>query len=132
MYCSDVSGAFDRVDVDRLRQKLTAKGLHHQWVYVLLSWLRQRAAQVVVSGQYSDKLALNNMVYQGTVWGPSLWNLFFEDARRALNSGGFTEAVYADDLNAFKAFAQTTPNEQLLGEAKTAKRNSTAGAKLTG
>ena len=42
------------------------------------------------------------MVYQGTVLGPTLWNLFFEDARAAINEVFFTEYVFADDLNAFR------------------------------
>eukprot|EP00969_Alexandrium_andersonii_P069574 3069317-Alexandrium_andersonii.AAC.1 len=42
------------------------------------------------------------MVYQGTVCGPPLWNLFFADARAAIESTGFTEFIYADDLNAFR------------------------------
>ena len=42
-------------------------------------------AQVVVGGAYSVQADLANMVYQGTVWGPPLWNVFFEDARWAIN-----------------------------------------------
>ena len=50
------------------------------------------------------------MVYQGTVLGPILWNVFFEDARRAINEWLFEEAVYADDLNAFREFPGDTKN----------------------
>ena len=39
------------------------------------SWLQQRSAQVVVEGQRSDKMLLRNMVFQGTVLGPTLWTL---------------------------------------------------------
>ena len=35
------------------------------------------------------------------MWGPVLWNTFFEDARQPVKDAGFTEAVYADDLLKF-------------------------------
>ena len=102
VYCSDVSGAFDRVRAERLLEKLRCKGVHPTMVALTESWLRQRTAHVVVEGQFSDKMVLRNMVFQGTVLGPSLWNLFYEDARRAIHETGCEEIVYADDLNGFK------------------------------
>jgi hypothetical protein len=84
VYCSDVSGAFDRVRAERLIAKLRAWRIHDQIIEVIKSWLRQRTANIVVGGDYSDAMALLNMVFQGTVLGPMLWNMFFEDARRAI------------------------------------------------
>ena len=82
------------------------------------SWLQQRTAHVVVEGQFSDKMVLKNMVFQGTVLGPTLWNLFYEDARRAIHETGFEEIVYADDLNGFKEFAHNASVVSVLAEAK--------------
>ena len=53
------------------------------------------------------------MVYQGTVTGPTLWNVFFEDARHAINELLFTEVVYADDLNAYRIFPSSTHNDNI-------------------
>lgn len=50
LYCSDVSGAFDRVSADRLLLKLKAKGVHDQLLKVIGSWLGQRVSLVVVDG----------------------------------------------------------------------------------
>ena len=47
---------------------------------VIALWLRNRRAKVVVGGEASEEFELANMVVQGTVWGPPLWNLFYEDA----------------------------------------------------
>ena len=105
VYCSDVSGAFDRVQFHRMVAKLRTKGLHPDIIAVLVSWLKQRLAEVVVGGSVSDKMTLINMVYQGTVTGPILWNLFFEDACNPINECFFKEVVYADDLNAYRVFA---------------------------
>jgi len=55
-------------------------------------------------------MTLMNMVYQGTVTGPTLWNLFFEDSRHAINETFFTEIVYADDLNAYRIFPFSSDN----------------------
>ena len=42
------------------------------------------------------------MVYQGTVLGQQLWNLFFEDAYKTIREYWFEEVVFADDLNALR------------------------------
>ena len=72
VYCSDVSGAFDRVCAARLLQKLSALGLNRDLFGTVQSWLRDRQAFVVVAGDCSAGSVLSNMVYQGTVWGPTL------------------------------------------------------------
>ena len=63
VYCSDVSGADGRVSMERLISKIKAKKLHPQIIKVISSWLRQRAATVVVGGEYSDVMVLANMVF---------------------------------------------------------------------
>ena len=104
VYCSDVSGAFDKVRLKRMVQKIINKGLHPKIAAVLVSWLRERQATVVVGGTTSKLMALRDMVFQGTVTGPTLWNLFFGDSREAINECFYTEVVYADDLNAYRVF----------------------------
>ena len=39
-----------------------------------------------------------------------MWNVFYEDARKAIEEVFFEECVYADDLNAFRTFPESTPN----------------------
>ena len=104
LYCSDVSGAFDRVDKNRLGKKLSATGLHPRVVALLESWLEDRVSQVVVGGVNSPKEPLTDSVFQGTVLGSPLWNLFYEDARESVNKKGFSESVFADDFNCWKRF----------------------------
>ena len=110
VYCSDVSGAFDRVQAERLLEKLRGKGVHPTMVALTESWLQQRTAHVVVEGQYSDKMVLKNMVFQGTV--------FYEDARRAIHETGFEEIVYANDLNGFIEFEHNASVVSVLADAK--------------
>jgi len=94
-------------------EKLLCKGTHEQIMHLIRHWLDPRRARVVVEGQFSDGYSLFNMVFQGTVWGPPLWNCFFEDARLALNAKGYSEIAYADDLNASRYFPRATPNSEI-------------------
>eukprot|EP00973_Karenia_brevis_P090707 12403869-Karenia_brevis.AAC.1 len=61
VYCSDVSGAFDRVSSSILLLKLRQKGVPIIVVNLLKSWLRRRQAQVVVGGATSSTIELSNM-----------------------------------------------------------------------
>ncbi len=72
VYCSDASGAFNRVDADSLMQKLSSLKLNRKLMSVIRSWLRDRQGYVIVSSQKSSPVALRTMVW--TVWGPALWN----------------------------------------------------------
>ena len=64
-----------------------------------------------MDGKQAAALKLENMIYQGTVWGPWLWNFFDEDAQVALHKYHFTEIVFADDLNAFREFDLHVPSD---------------------
>ena len=111
LYCSDVSGAFDRVPSDRLLEKLQRAGVGGKVLKLLGSWLNTREAVVVVDGAMSDKAVLQNMVFQGTVWGPPLWNTFFADARWPVQKTGFEDTFFADDLCCYYDFAGKGANK---------------------
>ena len=61
-----------KVRAERLLQKLRCRGVHPAFVDLAGSWLQQRSDQMVVEGQRSDKMLFRNMVFQGTVLGPTL------------------------------------------------------------
>ncbi len=113
VYCSDVAGAFDRVDAERLMKKLESFNLNAKLLRVIRSWLRNRSGFVIVNGQKSNPVQLRDMVFQGTVWGPSLWNAFFGDCVCAISVCGFEAVIYADDCNAFRVFPRHTPNSSI-------------------
>ena len=102
LYCSDVSGAFDKVCSQRLLQKLYNAGIHPLLLKVLEAWLTERIAYVVVHGEKSNLIKLIDMVFQGTVLGPALWNIFYADCSRPVQKQGYTESIFADDLNCWK------------------------------
>ena len=117
LYMSDVSAAFDRVLKQRLMAKLAARGTPEALLRVFESWLDKRTAVVVVNGSKSDVMELVNMVFQGTVWGPPLWNIFFRDASDAVRGLNFEEIVYAD-FNALKAYGASVSTASILANLR--------------
>ena len=81
---------------------------------VVKSWLCTRTAYVVVEGAKLEPAPLDNQVFQGTVWGPPLWNTFFEDAGVPVNAAGFADAFFADDLNCFRDYSRRCHNDALF------------------
>ena len=57
-----------------------------------------------MQGEASDLFTLQDMVFQGTVLGPPLWNTYFADVAAPAKHNGGKEAIFADDLNIFKLF----------------------------
>ena len=87
--------------------KLQAAGVAPMYLNFLNSYLSARSAQVVVEGVASDAFEISNTVFQGTVLGPPLWNLFFCDVMQPAASLGDEPSVFPDDLNIFKRFDKT-------------------------
>ena len=88
VYCSDVAGAFDRVDRERLGQKLRVSGLNPKVTDFLRSWTEDRVSTVVIGGAHSPNEILANSVFQGTVLGPPLRNLFYATQESLSTRGG--------------------------------------------
>ena len=108
---------------ERLRSKLAAKGIHEKLVAVLDSWLEDRTASVLVDGQSSDRRKLSNMVFQGTVLGPMCWNAMYADSCVPLRENGFTEVLYADDLNGYREYERSVDDHVLLASARKCQRD---------
>ena len=87
-YLSDITGAFDRVCKEYLMAKLQNAGIGQTYLNFIDAYLARRQAQVIVEGTASDPFEIFNTVFQGTVLGPPLWNLFFADVVTAAESQG--------------------------------------------
>ena len=115
LYCSDVSGAFDNICRNILINKLNSH-FHGNLFHILSSWLAPRKANVCVNGKMSNELEMSNMIFQGTVLGPILWNLFFADAQITVFDMNFEFIVYADDLTTFKYFPNFISDAIILSD----------------
>ena len=69
---------------------------------------------MIVGGEKSKDMTLKDMVFQGTVWGPPLWNAFYADARLPIRMCKFLEIIFADDLNAWRKFDAGTTYETMV------------------
>jgi hypothetical protein len=105
------------VSSERLLAKLKARGVHEKLLAVLASWLDTRAARVCVDGSFSAEFSLSDMVYQGTVLGPPLWNCFYADAAEVAALLSFLATIFADDLNCFRFVDGCHGNDLLMQEA---------------
>ena len=68
-----------RVNAKLLMKKLARTGLSPSWLAFIESYLAPREAVVAVEGARSEPFIIADMVFQGTVLGPMLWNMFFAD-----------------------------------------------------
>ena len=116
LYLSDISGAFDRVETQRLLAKLEATGLNKNFLELLRDYLSVRDVMVLVNGAKSAVYPLCNTVFQGTVLGPSLWNVFFQDVQTAAENTGGKEAKFADDLSVSKDFPTSSSNAEVVAD----------------
>ena len=75
----DLSKAFDGIPHDLLIAKLHAYGFTEKAVTFIHSYLKRRKQNVKIENFYSDFLTLLSGVPQGSILGPILFNLFFND-----------------------------------------------------
>ena len=61
--------------------------------------------RVRIEGCLSDVMLLCDMVFQGTVLGPSLWNAFFGDVAFHVPQGRQELNLFADDLSVMSSVA---------------------------
>ncbi len=114
IYLSDISGAFDKVDREILVMYLRNAGVTEALCDFLCDYLATRSAVVIVQGKHSRPFAIANQVFQGTVLGPPLWNVFFKDVDTPIVERCFRGAKFADDLSAFKNFESSTANTDIF------------------
>ena len=91
--------------------------IHYLFVFVT-AWVQKRIADIIVQGQKSNPIELFDMVFQGTVLGPILWNIFYSDVRHPVRKRFFTETIFADDLNCFKNYARTIGDNYIMKQMK--------------
>jgi hypothetical protein len=115
-YLSDISGAFDKVFIDFMMAKLHTAGVPDVFLNFLFSYLQPRIGYVSIEGVFSEVFELCDTVFQGTVLGPTLWNVFFHDVALAATWHGAQESMFADDLNAFKSYAITVTPESIIND----------------
>ena len=79
MVALDIAGAFDRVWHKGIIEKLNSFGIAGDLIMLFEDYLRDRTLRVVVNGSESKEYPIEASVPQGSVVGPLLWNIYFND-----------------------------------------------------
>ena len=117
-YLGDISGAFDKVSRTLLLGRLAECGVPSQYLDFLNAYLLSRQGVVLVEGKQSDPIILTDMVFQGTVLGPCLWNNFFGNIGSSIIEGRQEAQVFADDLKCTSTFPAETSDHIVFNELK--------------
>ena len=75
----DLSKAFDKMPHALLIAKLSAYGMSKDACNLIIRYLRNRRHRIKIMGICSDWATINRRVPQGSVLGPLLFNIFFND-----------------------------------------------------
>ena len=116
LYLSDISGAFDKVSRILLLGKLAQLGVPDMFLDFLNAYLLPREGLVRMESVLSESMVLANMVFQGTVLGPALWNAFFGDVAFFVPEGNQEINLFADDLTVDTYCPCNTTDEIIISE----------------
>ena len=101
---TDLSKAFDCIPHDLLIAKLSAYGLSSDSLCYIYSYLKDRKQCVQINNKQSEFDTIISGVPQGSIFGPILFNIFFNDFLVFIPKASVHN--FADD-NALCSFAKT-------------------------
>ena len=100
LYLSDIAAAFGRIFKQYMLAKCRRAGASDCFLTFLSDLLVPRRASVIVDGVSSDPFTTEDIVFQGTHFGPPLWNIFFADVSGPAGSS-FGSRMAAGQLSAW-------------------------------
>ena len=93
----DIQGAFDRAKWNIMKERLNEYKVNRKLRKIVDSYLSDREVWLPVGNGY-EKKSTNQGCVQGSVAGPSLWNLVINDLLTKVFEEGVELYAYADDI----------------------------------
>ena len=93
----DLRKAFDVIDHSTLLSKLERAGFQYLELDWFKSYLSERQQSVAIKDVISDKMKLTHGVPQGSVLGPTLFNIHINGITTSCDNDGHPFTLYADD-----------------------------------
>ena len=121
----DIAGAFDRVWHKGLIAKLLSFGLDSDVTDLMENYLMDRFLKVAVNGYTSKECKIGASVPQGSVLGPLLWNIYFNDILQLIPEA----YAYADDCTLTFTYSDEERKETIMKINETLKLISEWGEK---
>ena len=113
--CIDFSAAFDTVDHNKLLSILeydfNIGGSALNW---FRSYFSNRSQKVKINDSFSPDLSLDEGVPQGSILGPTCYNIYASSIKSIFTKHGFSSLGYADDNEGSSIFTSYFQNEMLL------------------
>ena len=116
MVLTDLSKAFDCIPHDLLIAKLSAYGLSSDSLCYIYSYLKDRKQCVQINNKQSEFDTIISGVPQGSIFGPILFNIFFNDFFFFIPKASVHN--FADD-NTLCSFAKTLRGLVMILECET-------------
>ena len=126
----DLSAAFDTVVHEYLLCDLKSIGVIDDALKFLQSYLSGRKTIVEVSGDRSNPRPLTKGVPQGSVLGPTLFNIYTIELSNILRGYDVGFKLYADDTQFYLTLSTTQDTEEKIGRIMTDIKNWMAKKKL--
>ena len=97
-----------------IAETIASNWFESKFAQFVASDLALRRAHVVVNGVSSEACVLVDSVFQGTVLGPILWNIFFRDFNATAKETNAYAYIFADDLSTHQSFPHQTPSHAVF------------------
>lgn len=114
----DVKNAFNCASWDQILEVLCSRGVNKSLFRIVKSYLSERNI-ILEAGDKRKTLEIQRGVPQGSILGPVLWNILYDDLFKIALPAGVTLIGFADDV-AVTVVAKT--EEALMGSANLAMR----------
>ncbi|XP_063924454.1 uncharacterized protein LOC135138413 [Zophobas morio] len=111
---TDLTKAFDRVNINILVSKLHAAGIRDPLLSWIASYLLEREQIVKVKGFFSQNIKVTSGVPQGSHLGPLLFNIYINDLKEFIDKTGWI----SKELDGFVAWCKINGLEINISKCK--------------